>query len=105
MNHIVVFITCSDREEAGKISKALLDEKLAACVNMVPEIHSTYWWQGKIETSAEVFLMAKTAESKLDIVIAKVKELHSYDVPEVIALPIVGGNPDYLKWIDESIKE
>ncbi|MHB9154467.1 MAG: divalent-cation tolerance protein CutA [Endomicrobiales bacterium] len=105
MKNIAVFITASSREEGEKISKALVEEKLVACVNLFPEIHSRYWWKGKIETSKEVFLLAKTRDSLLGRVTARVKALHSYEVPEVTALPIAGGNREYLKWIGDSVRK
>lgn len=102
MKNVVVFITVSNREEGERIGRTLVEEKLVACVNLFPGIFSMYWWQGKIETANEVFCMAKTGQSLVRRVIKRVKELHSYSVPEVIALPIVDGNPDYLKWIGAS---
>ena len=99
----VVFITASNRKEAEKISRELVKEKLAACVNVFPRVDSRYWWKGKIETSSESLLMAKTKKTALPKLIRKVKAIHSYTVPEIIAIPIVAGNIDYLRWIEESI--
>jgi periplasmic divalent cation tolerance protein len=99
--HIVIFITAESPEQARKIADALVGKKLAACVNIVPQVHSQFWWQGKIDSSDESLLIVKTKAALLDDVIASVKKNHSYTVPEVIALPIVGGNKDYLDWIDE----
>jgi periplasmic divalent cation tolerance protein len=104
MEHIVIFITASNAEEAQKIGAALLDEKLVACVNSIPKVHSCYWWQGSLECSDEVLLIAKTVRPLLETIITKTKKLHSYKVPEIIALPIIGGNPDYLEWIDDSVR-
>lgn len=101
----VVFITASSQIEADKIASVLLEAKKAACVNVVPSVHSRYWWQGKIESADEVLLIIKTKSSALPDVIELVKKNHSYTVPEIIALPIIGGNEDYLKWIDESVEE
>ncbi|MEK7764942.1 MAG: divalent-cation tolerance protein CutA [bacterium] len=100
-DHAVVFITASSPAEGTRIADALVHEKLAACVNQVPGVVSTYWWQGKVERATEVLLIAKTGRPLVEPLIARVKELHSYAVPEVIALRIEHGNPDYLKWIDE----
>ena len=99
--YIVVFITAESPEQARKIADALLNKKLAACVNIVPQMHSMFWWEGKITSADESLLIVKTEATLLDNVIASVKRNHSYNVPEVIALPIIGGNMDYLYWIDE----
>lgn len=100
--HVAVFITVPTREEAARIAEALVSEKLVACVNQIEGISSIFWWEGKIQRETEVLLMAKTASKCVVPVIKRVKELHSYTTPEVIVLPIRDGNPDYLKWIDES---
>ena len=102
-DNIVVFITSPSEAEATRLAHTLVEERLAACVNRVAPIASTYWWQGEIEETTEVLLVVKTASKLLDRLVARVKELHSYTVPEVIALPLVGGNAVYLRWIDESV--
>ncbi len=102
--NIVVLITTSSEEEARKIADLLLNERLAACVNIVPTVASSYWWQGKIDTARENLLIVKSKGSRLDEIVSRVKQAHSYEVPEVIALPIIGGNPDYLNWIDREVK-
>ena len=104
MSHIVVFVTVGNREEASHLARVLVEERLAACVNLLPAMASTYWWRGQIEQADEVLLVMKTRQDLLEQLTARVRELHSYTVPEVIAVPIVGGNPDYLAWIDESIR-
>ncbi|OGS21287.1 MAG: hypothetical protein A2252_08465 [Elusimicrobia bacterium RIFOXYA2_FULL_39_19] len=104
MRYLVVFITCSNTKEADKIAQTLLKLKLTACANLIPEIKSVYWWQGKIENSSETMMILKTKTSLLSKLIKEVKKLHSYSVPEIIALPITKGNPDYLKWINESVR-
>lgn len=101
---IVVFITTKNTAEAETISRALLDAKLIACANIVDGIKSLFWWQGKIDESGEAFLMAKSHEELLPDIIRTVKKNHGYSVPEIIALPVIGGNPDYLKWIDQSVQ-
>ena len=101
---IVLLITTADAEEAQRISDILLRERKAACVNIVPKVSSQFWWRGKIEKAEESLLIVKSQASVLGQVVELVKEHHSYDVPEVIALPIVGGNPDYLKWLTEETK-
>jgi periplasmic divalent cation tolerance protein len=102
--YVVVFITAETHGQGRDIADALVGGKLAACVNIVPQVQSKFWWQGKIDSANESLLIVKTREALLDKVIATVKSLHSYKVPEIIALPIVGGNKDYLDWIDESTK-
>jgi periplasmic divalent cation tolerance protein len=102
-SYIVVFITTRDAEEAEKISKALVKRRLAACVNIVPEVNSRFWWKDKLEESKESLLIVKTKGSILPEIVKAVKKLHSYSVPEIIALPIVGGNQDYLDWIDSEV--
>ena len=102
--HRVVLVTASSEKEARKIGTALLKEKLAACVSVVPKISSSYWWKGKIETTSESLLLIKTEAARVPKLIRKVKQVHSYAVPEVIALPILEGNPEYLRWIGQSVK-
>lgn len=105
MSHVVVFITVGSQDEAIRIGRTLVEERLAACVNLVASVASTYWWQGKIEDVGEVLLVVKTRQDLLNALTTRVQALHSYTVPEVIALPIVGGNPAYLAWIDDSVRQ
>lgn len=100
---IVIFITCSNKKEALHITKALLQNKLAACVNIVPKIKSFFWWQAKIDLAEEALLIIKSKKTKLSKIIKLVKSLHSYKVPEIIALPIIAGYKPYLRWLNESI--
>ena len=102
---IVLFITTADTEEAQRIAGALLNERKAACVNIVPGIDSLFWWQGKLDSAQENLLIVKTRASVLDEIVRLVRELHSYDVPEIIALPIIGGNQDYLEWMGNEVKQ
>ena len=99
---IVCFITAPSEDEAAKIARSLVEAKLAACVNVVKNIRSIYSWQGNIEDDAEVLMVAKTRKSLFKELSAKVKDLHSYDVPEVIALPVVDGSEDYLNWLRDA---
>jgi len=101
MDEIIVFITASSEEEAAKIARALVEARLAGCVNIIKNIRSIYSWQGKIEDEPEVLMIAKTQKSLFDSLTKKVEELHSYTVPEIIVLPIVEGSKDYLKWLRE----
>jgi len=104
-DEIVVLITASSREEAEKIGSALVDDRLAACVNIIPEVRSLFVWEGKRQDERETLLVAKSRRPLLDRLVARVKMLHSYTVPEVIALPVVGGSRDYLDWVEASTKE
>jgi periplasmic divalent cation tolerance protein len=97
---VVVFITTGSQAEADKIATTLLKRRQAACVNIVPGVTSHFWWQDKLETAAEAMLVVKTRENLLPDLIKTVKKLHKDEVPEIIALPITGGDPDYLAWLD-----
>ncbi len=97
--YLVVFITTSSYEEARKIADALVDRKKAACVNIVPGVSSLFRWKGKIEETEESLMVVKTRAELFPDVVSLVKSIHSYEVPEIIALPIVEGNPDYLEWL------
>lgn len=98
---IVVFITAPNEDEAAKIARAIVKDRLAGCVNIIKNIRSIYRWQGKIEDEPEVLMVVKTQKSLFDELSKKVKELHSYSVPETIALPIVEGSEDYIRWLNE----
>ncbi len=102
--YIVLLITTSNTEEAQQIADLLLNHKKAACVNIIPGVSSLFWWQGNIDSAEESLLIVKTKTSLLDGIVTLVKQIHSYDVPEIIALPIVGGNQDYLDWIGKEVK-
>ena len=101
--YIVLLITTSAGEEAQKISRLLLEQSKAACVNIISEVDSLFWWNDKLDSACESLLIVKTKASLLPEIIDLVKGVHSYTVPEIIALPIVGGNQDYLEWIDKSV--
>ena len=104
-DHVIIFITAADEEEASLISRVLLEQRKAACINIVPGISSLFWWRNKIDSTKESLLLLKTRAILVKEVVQLVKEIHSNDVPEIITLPIVGGNHDYLEWIDEVVKE
>lgn len=99
MQNIVVFITAPDEDTAAKIANAVVGERLCACVNIVRGIRSIYRWQGKIEDESEVLMMAKTTGDKFEALRSRVKEMHPYSVPEIIALPIASGHGPYLDWL------
>jgi periplasmic divalent cation tolerance protein len=98
---IVVFVTCGSEEEASKIGHSLVEERLAACVNILSPVHSIYRWEGKIWDEKEWLLIIKTQKQKFEALEEKVKSLHTYSVPEIIALPILQGSSSYLKWLTE----
>lgn len=102
--YIVIFITASNKKEAKYIAQQLMEKKLAACVNIVDKVNSFFRWQGKIDQASEVLLIIKSKKEKLTKIIKTVKAAHSYDVPEIIALPIIGGHKTYLDWIDDSLR-
>src|SRR4030066_1283743 len=100
-NFIVVLVTCGSEEEALKISRSLVEERLAACVNLISPVRSIYRWEGKIWDEKEWLLMIKTQRKRFKEIETKVKSLHSYSVPEIIALPIIAGSSSYLDWLAE----
>jgi len=101
--YLIILSTCKDFEEAKNISLTLLNKKLAACINIFP-IHSFYFWKGKIEESKEQLLIIKTTLELKQEVEKCIKEIHSYEIPEILALKIEFGSKEYLKWLEESIK-
>jgi periplasmic divalent cation tolerance protein len=103
---VVVLVTCSTAAEAQRIARAVVDARLAACVNIFPgAVRSIYRWKRKIDSARERLLLIKTSRKRLARLRTAVERLHSYDVPEFIALPIAGGSPKYLAWLDECLKK
>lgn len=98
---ITVLMTNPDKEEAKQIARKLLEEHLAACVSIRPKGESFFWWQGRINEEEEFLVIAKTHRKFLPGLIDTVKKMHGYDVPEIVALPIVDGSRDYLNWLEE----
>lgn len=101
---VVVLITTGSADEGTHVGDTLVNEHLAACVNMITGVRSCFFWEGRSQTSTECLLVCKTTRDALEPLIARVKELHSYTVPEVIALPVVSGLPAYLDWMRESVR-
>jgi periplasmic divalent cation tolerance protein len=102
---IVVLVTCGSAKEARRIARAVVEQRMAACTNIVATpVHSIYRWKGKVESAEEFLLVIKTTQGRFAELKAAVKRLHSYDVPEIIALPIAAGGTNYLNWISESVK-
>ena len=98
-----VYITTSGKDESKYIGKTLVEEKLTACVNIVPSIESIYLWKGEIEEDNESLLIAKTKQDNIDKIIKRVKEIHSYETPAILAIPIIEGSKDYLDYLDSEL--
>jgi uncharacterized protein involved in tolerance to divalent cations len=101
MNEKIGFMTVPSKELGEKIADALVEQHLVACVNIIPQITSIYRWKGQVCKESELLCIMKTTEDKIKVVIQKVRELHSYEVPEIIFLPIESGLPAYLQWIQD----
>lgn len=99
MKPMVAFVTAATSDEATRIAHALVEERLAACVNILAPIASVYRWEGQVQQDSEVLLVIKTTDARLPALIQRVKTLHSYQVPEIIAVPIADGSPEYLRWV------
>jgi periplasmic divalent cation tolerance protein len=97
----VAWSTAPDRETALRIARPMVEERLAACVNIVPDLVSVYRWRDELEEAAEVLLIIKTRADRVEACRARLRELHPYDVPEFLVLPVAGGAPDYLRWVAE----
>ena len=98
-----VYITAGSKDEARSIGKALVEGKLAACVNIIDPMHSIYMWEGELQEETEVVMIAKTTDRQVEELIETVKSLHSYDCPCVLAMPVSTGNPHFLDWIRDSV--
>ncbi|MEW6007273.1 MAG: divalent-cation tolerance protein CutA [bacterium] len=103
-HYILILTTTPTKEEGERIGEILVTEKKAACVSIIPNLSSTFSYEGKIETSSEAQLLIKTKRKLFSDVASLIKANHSYEIPEIIALPIIDGSSSYLKWIDESLK-
>lgn len=101
--YAIVYITTSNIEEAKDLVEVIVKERLAACANVVERVDSTYWWRGALERDSESLIILKTREDKLDELIKRVKQLHSYENPEIVAVPILKGSGEYLAWIDDEV--
>ncbi len=102
--HIVIFVTAGNRKEAQKIASGLIRQRLAACVNIVDKVDSLFFCEAKLQKAKESLLIIKSTKAKLPQIIRLIKSLHSYKLPEIIALPIIAGYKPYLRWIDASIR-
>ena len=102
--YVVCYVTVPTRQEAESISRMLLDKKLVACVNRVGPVQSLYWWQGHVDKADEYLLIMKSIEEKKEEIVEAVRLVHSYEVPEILFLPIIAGHEAYLSWIGDSLK-
>ena len=102
-NFIIIFVMCGSRKEAQLIANTLLREKIVACANIIPGIQSKFWWKGKINKANETMLILKTIKANFKKAEARIKRLHSYDIPEIVAVPIAAGSSDYLNWIRSAV--
>ncbi len=100
---VVVLVTAPSAEKAAELGKALVSERLAACASVVPEIRSIYWWEGKVQDEGELLIVLKTTRERFEALRQRVVELHPYQVPEVIALPVEAGSEAYLAWIEGEV--
>jgi len=100
----VIYSTTGTIQDAKKIAHTLVEEKLVACVNIIPKIESIYRWQGKIEEEEECVLLAKTTDKNVDNAVRRIKELHSYDVPDIVVLPVIAGLKEYLSYVEDETK-
>lgn len=104
-SYIVVLVTVPTQEKADDLAKLLVMRKLAACVNRSGPVRSVYWWEGKIEEAEEYLLIIKTGRNKFSRLVEEIKNAHPYTVPEIVGLPIIEGNMDYLNWIARSLQD
>ena len=100
---LIVLTTAGSETEARKMAQTLVERRLAACVNIIPRIQSVYRWEGKVEETEECLLLIKTVKAREDQVRTAIRELHTYDLPECIAIPIESGSAEYLKWLSDSV--
>ena len=105
MSATLIYVTASSKDEALKIARAVVEERLAACANVFQPITSIYWWQGKLQEEGETSFILKTRADLVDALTQRVKALHSYTCPCVVALPVAAGNPDFLAWIDNETRK
>ena len=100
---VVVLSTCESKEEADRLARHLVEQRLAACVNIIPGARSIYHWKGKVEDTAEFVLIIKSRRDRFVALRAELQKIHSYEVPEIIALPVVDGSEGYLGWLDREL--
>jgi periplasmic divalent cation tolerance protein len=101
---IIVFTTCDSAKEAKQLARHLVEQRVAACVNILPKAHSVYRWKEKIETAAEYVLVIKSRRDLFPALRAEIEKIHSYEVPEIVAVPVVEGSQAYLAWLERELK-
>jgi len=101
---VLVFTTCGESSEAERLARHLVEQKLAACVNVLPEVKSFYHWKGSVENDPELLLIIKTSRGLVDSIRKEIEKLHSYDLPELIAAPIIDAAPNYLTWMEQGLR-
>ena len=102
---VVTLLTAAPgMEEAQRIARALVSERLAACANIIPEVSSIYWWEGQVQDEQEAMLIIKTTPAQVDALEARLVELHPYDVPELLSIPVTGGHPPYIAWVGSEVE-
>ncbi|MCX5713222.1 MAG: divalent-cation tolerance protein CutA [Candidatus Omnitrophica bacterium] len=101
--YILIIVTCASRQEARNISGLILRKRMAACAGIMPKMESKFWWKGKLDSAVEYMVTMKTVRSNFKKIEKEIKRIHSYDVPEIIAFPIVAGSGDYLDWISRAV--
>lgn len=102
---ITIFVTCGSKKEAKRITSSLLKKRLVACANIVSVVESQFWWKNKVDSATEVLVTLKTKLKNFRTIEKDIKRIHSYEVPEIIAIPILAGNREYLEWIDSIVSE
>jgi periplasmic divalent cation tolerance protein len=105
MSEILVLTTTDSLDLALRIASALVEQKEAACVNIVPGIRSIYRWEGKVCDDAELLLLIKSSADRFEAIRSRIRQIHTYEVPEVVSLPIAAGDPSYLRWLNEQLKD
>ncbi|RDV84552.1 divalent-cation tolerance protein CutA [Ammonifex thiophilus] len=98
-----VYVTCGDEDEARKLARELVEERLAACANVIPQLFSTYWWEGKREEAREAALILKSTAARVDKLVAAIKARHSYSTPAILVLPVLAADPDFARWVEETV--
>jgi periplasmic divalent cation tolerance protein len=102
---IVVLSACGSAEEAKTLARHLVETRVAACVNVIPEVYSVFHWEGKVDEASEWMLVIKSTRGRLEALKAELRKMHTYSVPEVVAVPIVDGSAEYLEWVDREVGE
>jgi periplasmic divalent cation tolerance protein len=102
---VIALSACPDEQTATAISVALVQERLATCVNRVPGVMSVYFWDERLQEAAEILLIMKTSSARLEVLKARLKDLHPYELPELVVLPVIGGNEAYLQWVREGVEQ